>query len=46
MDKKAEKTYLGIVTLKEKILDSFIDYDDYSISSKGFLSTVVDIMVT
>ena len=27
------------------ILDSFIDYDGYSISSKGFLPTVVDIMV-
>ena len=27
------------------ISDSFLDYDDYSISSKGFLPTVVDIMV-
>ena len=27
------------------ILDSFVNYDGYSISSKGFLSTVVDIMV-
>ena len=27
------------------ILDSFVDYEGYSISSKGFLSTVVDIMV-
>ena len=27
------------------ILDSFIDYGGYSISSKGFLSAVVDIMV-
>ena len=27
------------------ILDSFVDYDGYSISSKGFLPTV-DIMVT
>ena len=27
------------------ILDSFFDYDGYSISSKGFLPTVVDIMV-
>ena len=27
------------------ILDSFVDYDGYSISSTGFLSTVVDIMV-
>ena len=28
------------------ILDSSVDYDGYSISSKGFLPTVVDIMVT
>ena len=27
------------------ILDSFVDHDGYSISSKGFLPTVVDIMV-
>ena len=27
------------------ILDSFVDYDGYSISSKGFLPTIVDIMV-
>ena len=27
------------------ISDSFLDYDGYSISSKGFLPTVVDIMV-
>ena len=25
--------------------DSFVDYDSYSVSSKGFLPTVVDIMV-
>ena len=30
---------------KYGILGSFVDYDDYSISSKGFLPTVVDIMV-
>ena len=28
------------------ILDSFVDYDGHSISSKGFLPTVVNIMVT
>ena len=28
------------------ILDSSVDYDGYSISSEGFLPTVVDIMVT
>ena len=27
------------------MLDSFVGYDGYSISSKGFLPTVVDIMV-
>ena len=28
------------------ILDSFVNYDGYSIYSKGFLPTVVDMMVT
>ena len=27
-------------------LDSFVDYDGHSISSKGFLPTVVDIIIT
>ena len=27
------------------ILDSFVNYEDYSIPSKGFLLTVVEIMV-
>ena len=27
------------------ISDSFVDYEGYSISSKGFLPTVVDIMI-
>ena len=30
---------------KNCVLDTFVDYEDYSISSKGFLPTVVDIMV-
>ena len=30
---------------KYYISDSFVDYDGYSISSKGFLPAVVDIMV-
>ena len=30
---------------KYSILDSFVDYEGYSISSKGFLSTEVDIIV-
>ena len=33
------------IASKYYILDSFFDYDGYSISSKGFLPIVVDIMV-
>ena len=33
------------IASKYSILDSFVDYDGYSISSKGFLPTVIDIMV-
>ena len=33
------------ISSKYCISDSFVDHDGYSISSKGFLPTVVDIMV-
>ena len=33
------------IASKYDTLDSLVDYDGYSISSKGFLPTVVDIMV-
>ena len=33
------------IASKYCILDSFDDYDAYSISSKGFMPTVVDVMV-
>ena len=33
------------IVSKYCILDSFVDYEGYSISSKGFLPTIVDIMV-
>ena len=33
------------IASKYCILNSFVDYDGYSISSKGFLPTAVDIMV-
>ena len=33
------------IASKYCVLDSFVDYDGYSISSKEFLPTVVDIMV-
>ena len=41
------KDYSVIFEIASKccISDSFVDYDGYSISSKGFLPTVVDIMV-
>ena len=37
----------GVFEIASKycILDSFVDHDGYSISSKGFLPAVVDIMV-
>ena len=34
-----------VIAPKYCISDSFVDYDDYSISSKRFLPTVVDIVV-
>ena len=33
------------IASKYCISDSFVNYDAYSISSKGFLPTIVDIMV-
>ena len=33
------------IASKYCISDSLVDYDGYSVSSKGFLPTVVDIMV-
>ena len=33
------------IASKYCISDSFVDYDGYSISSKGFLPAIVDIMV-
>ena len=33
------------IASKDSISDSFVDYDGYPISSKGFLPTVVDTMV-
>ena len=33
------------IASKYCILDSFVDYEGYSISSKGFLPTLVDTMI-
>ena len=34
------------IASKYCVSDSFVDYDGHSISSKGFLPTVVDIIIT
>ena len=40
-----ENAVIFVTGPKYCISDSFVDYEDYSISPKGFLPTVVDIMV-
>ena len=41
----APKSLQTVTAAKYCISDSFVDHDGYSISSMGFLPTVVDIMV-
>ena len=43
--KQTDHSVVFEIASKYYILDSFVDYDGYSISSKGFLPTVVDIIV-
>ena len=43
--KQTDHSVVFEIASKYCILDSFVDYDGYSISSKGFLPTVVNIMV-
>ena len=40
-----DHSVIFVIASKCCLLDSFVDYDGYSISSKGFLPTVLDIMV-
>ena len=44
---KTNRHHYVIIEIEPKycVLDSFFDYDGYSISFKGFLPIVVDIMV-
>ena len=44
---KTNRDHSGIFEISSKYCssDCFVDHDGYSISSKGFLPTVVDIMV-
>ena len=44
-ERNRDHSVLFEIASKYCILDSFVDYDGYSISSKGFLPIVVDIMV-
>ena len=45
LEMNRDHSVIFAITSKYCILDSFVDYDGYSISSKGFLPTVVDTMV-
>ena len=44
LEKNRDHSVIFEIAFKYCILDSFVDHDGYSISSKGFLPTVVDIM--
>ena len=45
LEKNQDHSVVFEIPLKYCISDTFVDYEGYSISSKGFLPTVVDIMV-
>ena len=45
LETKRDHSVVFEIASKYCISDSFVDYDGYSISPKGFLPTVVDIMV-
>ena len=45
LEMKRDHSVVFEIASKYCILDSFVDYDGYSNSSRGFLPTVVDIMV-
>ena len=46
LETNRDQSVIFETALKYCISDSFVGCDDYSISSKGFLLTIVDIMVT
>ena len=45
LETNRDQSVIFEIAYKYCISDSFVDHDGYSISSKGFLPTVVDIMV-
>ena len=46
LEMKSDNSVIFRTVPKYCISDSLVDYEGYFISSKGFLPTVVDIMVT
>ena len=45
LETNRDRSVVFEIASKYCISDSFVDHDSYSISSKGFLPAVVDIMV-
>ena len=45
LETNRDHSFVFEIAFKYCISDSFVDCDGYSISSKGFLPTVVDIMI-
>ena len=45
LERKRDHSFVFEIASKYCISDSFVDHDGYSISSKGFLPAVVDMMV-
>ena len=45
LERNRDHSVVSEIASKYYILDFFVDNDGYSISSKGFLPTVVDLMV-
>ena len=45
LETNKDHSVIFVIASKYCISDSFVDHDGYSISSKGLLPTVVDIMV-
>ena len=43
--KQRDHSVVFEIASKYLILDPLVDYDGYSISSKGFFPTIVDIMI-
>ena len=45
LEMNRDHSVISEIASKYCILDSFVDHDGYSISSEGFLPTVVDVVV-